>query len=236
MRHVLSLLAFTAVGMVAHPAMAQTIGQVDGATAGLGLAVVRTTDAPPPLRFYAHPDFDEVPDEIAVAAAQVVDSLTFRPGRGRAAVRTVPAGFAPELLEPDAGHVAMRVLTLSRTWAEVMLDGSGRTAWVPLDRVDVQAWGEVLPNVFGVTAPDPEANPIRTGPSEDAPILATTDAGWRLPPLAVRGDWLLVSTLGLADRIPPSGWVRWRRDGRLVVTIAYDDCRPGRPGAQSRIL
>jgi len=31
------------------------------------------------------------------------------------------------------------------------------------------------------------------------------------------GDWLQVSTLGLADRIPPSGWVRWTDGARLLV-------------------
>lgn len=194
-----------------------------GVPAGLGLAAVRTVDAPSPLRFYAHPGFASLPDDLTPATATLLDSLTFRPGRGRAAVATVPEGFAPELLEADAGHIGLRVLTLSRLWAEVALDEAGRTAWVPLDRLEMHAWAEVLPNVFAVAAPDPEANPIRTAAADDAPVLATTDSGWPLRPLAVRGDWVLVSTLGLADRIAPSGWMRWRRGGRLAVAVTYED-------------
>jgi hypothetical protein len=70
--------------------------------------------------------------------------------------------------------------------------------------------------VPSVEAFDAEANPVRTRPLDAAPILSTARAA--LPALAVQGDWLKVKTGHLADRIPPEGWIRWRRGDRLLVT------------------
>lgn len=183
---------------------------------GVGLAVVRVTDAPPPLRLVGHPALAEVPHEVDPADVTEVGRVTFEPGRGRAAVATAPPWFLPEVLDIARGHIAFRVRTLTADWVEVVTNrADGRTAWVARDRVEVVAWPDVL--LASLLSVDPDTSPVRTRPTDDAPMLATTPDGWRLRPLAVRDDWVQVSTLGLADRIPPSGWVRWRRDGRLVV-------------------
>lgn len=79
-------------------------------------------------------------------------------------------------------------------------------------------WPELLLAVHSVEALDAEANPVRVRPLDDAPVLSTVRAP--LPTLAVQGDWLMVATGHLADRIRPEGWIRWRRDDRLLV--AYD--------------
>ncbi|HNR55820.1 MAG TPA: hypothetical protein PKJ19_11685, partial [Flavobacteriales bacterium] len=63
---------------------------------------------------------------------------------------------------------------------------------------------------------DPAANPIRLKPLEHAAILAD-GANALLTPVAVQGDWLQVRTHELADRMPPTGWVRWRRGDQLLV-------------------
>lgn len=178
---------------------------------GLGLAVVRVGDAPPPLGLYPPPDLDSVPEAGAPA-----DSVTFVPRRGRAAVGTAPPWFLPEVLDIARGHIGLRVHTLAAEWVEVVTNRSdGRTAWLRRDRVEIVAWPDVL--LQSLLTIDPEANPLRTRPTDEASILATTPAGVRLRPLAVRGDWVQVSTLGLADRIPPSGWVRWTDGARLLV-------------------
>ena len=114
------------------------------------------------------------------------------------------------------GLQAVRVRTRAANWVEVVTNrADGRTAWVARDRVEVIAWPDVL--LASLLSMDPEANPLRTRPTDSAPILATVPEGWRLRPLAIRGDWVQVSTLGLADRIPPSGWVRWTDGSRLLV-------------------
>lgn len=202
--------------LLAVPAGAQHgLPEADpAAPLGLGLAVVRVTDAPPPLRFYSHAG---PPSGVAGEGATATDSVTFTPGRGRASLATAPSWLLPEVLDTARGHLAFRVRTLTPEWVEAVAHrADGRTVWLRRDRVEVVAWPDVLLQSL-VTLPDPDATPLRERPADDAPVLATTAPGWRLRPLAVRGAWLQVSTLGLADRIPPAGWVRWTDGERLLV-------------------
>ena len=98
----------------------------------------------------------------------------------------------------------------SRTDSEMVING---------ELAGDDALGESALSVLraSLLSMDPEANPLRTRPTDSAPILATVPEGWRLRPLAIRGDWVQVSPLGLADRITPSGWVRWTAGSRLLV-------------------
>ena len=186
------------------------------AAVGLGLAVVRGGDAPGPLRFYAHPGLEALPDEVPVESATVTDSVTVAPGRP-GAFTSAPPWFLPEVLDAARGRAALRVVTLAADWVEAVANrADGRRVWLRRDRVEVVPWPDVLLASL-VTLRDPAAHPLRTRPSVEAPVLASTPEGWRLRVMAVRGDWLLVSTLGLADRIPPSGWVRWTDGERLLV-------------------
>ena len=162
---------------------------------GLGLAGVRVSDAPAPLGLYPPPNLDGAAEVGAPAG-----SVTFVPRRGRAAVGTAPPGFLPEVLDIARGHIALR---------------DGRTAWVRRDRVEVVGWPDVL--LQSLLTTDPEVNPLRARPSDDASILAAPPEDVRLRPLAIRGDWVQVSTLGLADPMPPSGWLRWTDGERLLV-------------------
>ena len=61
---------------------------------GLGLAVVRVTDAPAPLGLYPPPGLDA-----DAGAGAPADSVTFVPRRGRASVGTAPPWFLPEVLD-----------------------------------------------------------------------------------------------------------------------------------------
>ena len=75
---------------------------------------------------------------------------------------------------------------------------------------------KVITTVNSVEIFDPETNPIRIKPLDHASIMAD-GADALLKPLAVQGDWLMVDTSGLADRIAPTGWIRWRDGERLLV-------------------
>ncbi len=211
------LAALTAVLAVSAGAQHGLPEADPAAPLGLGLAVVRVTDAPPPLRFYAHPALAEAPSGVLVESATVADSVTFDPGRGRASLGSGPPWLLPEVIDAARGHLAFRVRTLTPEWVEAVANrADGRTVWLRRDRVEVVAWPDVLLQSL-VTLPDPGANPLRERPHGEASILATPDPEWQLRPLAVRGAWLQVSTLGLADRIPPAGWVRWTDGERLLV-------------------
>ena len=166
------------------------------------------------LHFYGLPDLDQPPETMVPQ-----DSVVFGEGRGRVPIKTAPPWFLPEVLDFDNNRVAMRVRTLARDWVEVVVNRTtGQTAWVRRNVVNFQPWPSFWLATDKVSALDEAANPVRLKPLDHAAVLA--DASIPLAVLAVRGDWLMVSTNGLADRIRPTGWLRWRQGEQLLVQAA----------------
>lgn len=165
-----------------------------------------------PLYFYNEPDFDVLPDQF-----KPVDSVTFKKGNHYTDIATAPPWLAPEHIRLDYDIFTFRVVTYSQNWLEVIVNNNnGLTRWIDRQAVGYKEWGTYLTEVVAVEIINAEKNPIRIKPQDDASILAQVP-GAQLRPIAVKGDWLLVSTVGLADRIVPTGWVRWRKDGILFV-------------------
>lgn len=186
-----------------------------------GLGVARVPAAPElPLYLYALASVEQRPGEVAPA-----DSVTFRAGPYHAEVATAPPWFAPEHLKLDYDLLLLRVVTVAHEWLEVVVSDPARasrwdppTRWVERRAVAFEPWPVFLLGVPTVAPLDQAANLVRTRPDVSAPPLS--EAWLPVRPLAVQGDWLLVSTHGLADRIPPTGWLRWRGGGLLL--IRYD--------------
>jgi len=177
---------------------------------GLGMMAPRIEAGS--LRMYAAPDlFDPLHHP------QLADSLVFAPGPYHMEIAYAPPWFVPAHIKLDYDLLLLRVITLSSHWVEVAVNETdGRTAWVPRSQGIVRLWPEFILGVVAVEIIDPATNPIRIKPLDHASPLAD-GADALLSPLAVQGDWLLVRTHELADRIQPTGWIRWRKDGRLVV-------------------
>ncbi len=178
----------------------------------LGMGMVSPNLAPGVLRFYTAPDLDQLSDR-----SIATDSLVFVQGEHDIDIAYAPPWFLPAHLKLDYGLLMMRAITISRNWVEVELNSTdGRTLWIDRGNAHVMLWEEFMLGVVAVEILDPESNPIRVKPMDHAGILAD-GANALLKPLAVRGEWLLVATHQLADRIQPTGWVRWRDGDRLLV-------------------
>jgi hypothetical protein len=164
------------------------------------------------FHFYAGPDMDQVPGMFAAT-----DSLVFAKGEHFVDITSAPPWFVPAHLKLDYGLLLLKVITLSRNWMEVEVNSiDGTTRWVDRNELTFVTWPEFISTVNTVEIIDTETNPVRLKPLDHAAILAE-GANALLVPLAVRGDWLMVSTDGLADRIVPTGWIRWRDGERLLV-------------------
>lgn len=164
------------------------------------------------FHFHGAPDLDQLP-----GLFRATDSLTFAKGEHFIDITSAPPWFVPAHLKLDYGLLLLKVVTLSRNWAEVEVNSiDGTTRWVDRGELHFETWSEFIINVNSVEIIDTETNPVRLKPLDHAAILAE-GANALLVPLAVRGDWLMVSTDGLADRIVPTGWIRWRDGERLLV-------------------
>ena len=178
----------------------------------MGLGIAGVTPRPGGvLYFHREPRVGELPGDYPPS-----DSLRFGPGQPYVDIAEAPPWLVPEHLKLDYELLQFRVLTLTRDWVEVIGNSrTGQSWWVDRSAVQFSAWPEFLLGVHSVDVLDVAANPVRARPLDAASILASASAP--LPPLAVRGDWLNVSIHHLGDRMPPDGWIRWRRGDRLLV-------------------
>lgn len=165
-----------------------------------------------PLYFYQNPDFDGAPFQF-----KPIDSVTFFKGEHYVEIKTAPPWFAPESVKLDYDILNMRVITYSQNWIEVVVNNhTGQTAWIDRHAAVYSEWSTFLAQVVAVEVIDVKTNPIRIKPIDHTSILAQVP-GAQLRPLAIKGEWLLVSTVGLADRIVPTGWVRWKKGDQLLI-------------------
>jgi hypothetical protein len=191
---------------------AQRYTTVDRSDLPLGLGVARFAPTPGRvLRFYAQPREGDRPGDLPP-----VDSVTFGDGVPHVEIATAPPWLVPEHLKMDYELFVLRALTLTADWVEVVGNSTtGETWWIARSDVHFVSWPQYLLSVTSVETLDAEENPVRYRPHDEAGVLSSSWAP--LPPLAVQGDWLRVATINLADRIQPSGWIRWRSDDRLLV-------------------
>jgi hypothetical protein len=192
---------------------AQRTPQVARADLPIGLGIARVLAKPGTvLRFYRPPAIGENPGDYPPS-----DVVLFGPGVPSVDIAEAPPWLVPEHLKMDYELFHLRVLTLSAEWVEVIGNSTtGETWWIDRSQVEFADWPEFLLSVPSVEPFDAEANPVRSRALDAAPILSTMRAA--LPVLAVQGDWLQVATGELADRMPPNGWIRWRRGERLLIT------------------
>ena len=191
----------------------QTI-RLPNAEVGIGLVMPHQRPGAS-LYFYGQPGFDRLPSDVAPT-----DSLTFTRREHYIDIATAPPWFAPVHMKMDYNVLMMRALTISRNWVEVEVNQfDGRRQWIDRHAVRFVDWPTFLAEVNSIEALDPINNPIRTKPLPHAAILADSQDAL-LRPLAVRDEWVQVSTNGLADRIPPTGWIRWRNDDGFSIRYA----------------
>jgi len=168
-----------------------------------------------PLYFYSSPDFDAAPYQL-----KPIDSITFVKGEHYLDIATAPPWLAPEFIKLDYDILMFRVVTYSQNWIEVIVNNTnGQTSWVDATAVGYKEWGTFLTSIVAVEVIDVKTNPIRLKALDNSGILAQVQ-GAQLRPIAVKGDWLLVSTVGLADRIVPTGWIRWKKGDRMLITYS----------------
>ncbi len=188
------------------------VGSDGNASGSIGMGMVAPRMQAGPWHFYSKPDADD-----PLHRPAIVDSLVFANGPHHLDIASAPPWFVPAHMKLDYDLLLLRAITLSANWVEVVVnEADGRTAWVERAQGELRLWPEFILGVNTVEILDPAANPIRLKPLEHAAILAD-GANALLTPVAVQGDWLQVRTHELADRMPPTGWVRWRRGDQLLV-------------------
>lgn len=180
---------------------------------GIGVGVVQVPFTEHPLYLYGDPSGHP-------STRTPLDSLTFSSGLHHNEVAYAPPWFAPDDFRLDYDLLYLHALTLRPSWVEVVVhtqEGTRqpRTVWLDRDAVTFRAWPEFLLEVYSVEPIDPASNPLRSSPQDGADVTPSNVADYRV--LAVRGPWLFVEGADGREVGNPTGWLRWSRDGRLLI-------------------
>lgn len=152
--------------------------------------------------------------------AAVKDSITFITGQYSTEIGTAPPWFAPELVKLDYDLLHLRAISIGRNWIEVVANNkTGKTVWVDRHAVQFIPWSGFMLEVFSVELLPGIKNPMRAGPAERSAIVSEPREN-SLHPHIIKGDWMKVSLPGAPGTVPRLGWIRWKRNGRLLVSYS----------------
>ncbi len=181
---------------------------------GIGFAFVKFQSLHP-LYFYStgQLDVDPFPDAI-------VDSVTFQSDNHQITIATAPPWLVSEYLKMDYDVFMFKVMAITQNRIQVEVNKQlGKKLWLNLSDVSFMYWPKFILNANSIEAIDSEANPVKIKPLDHATTLSS-QGNTPLRPLAVTNEWVLVSTNGLADRIAPAGWIRWKKEGSILITYS----------------
>ncbi len=146
-----------------------------------------------------------------------VDSLIFENGPYHLLVKAATS-LTPEVMKLDHQLIFFLVKDKKDDFLEIEVDKKEqRTLWVHTQAMDLLTWPHFLATVHSVEPMDWNSNPVRGAPKEEAAVLPGIGRGHILQAKAVSGDWLSVSVMDQEYRSVGKGWVRWRKEGELVV-------------------
>ena len=166
------------------------------------------------LYFYNKPDFRTVQQENIP-----IDSLTFFESEFYIDIKTAPPWFVPEYAKLDYNILALRAVTLTKNWIEVIVNNQNQqTAWVKREDVQFNFWEDFLLNVFSVEVLDLKKNPVRIKPLNNA----STNVKFQstiLIPIAIQDEWMMVFSGDPLDK-NIMGWIKWRDKDRLLISYS----------------
>lgn len=123
------------------------------------------------------------------------------------------------VLLPKRSLALVSVMDYDDNWVEIMYDNTtGKTGWIKKDDpYKFMSWISFYNSYgkkYGLTLlkSSPEScNNIKSAPDDLAKNISTINHPQKINLSIIRGNWALVSVLDL-DRMPKTGYVRWRSD------------------------
>lgn len=123
------------------------------------------------------------------------------------------------VLLPQKELALVEVVDVTDDWIEIVYNNAtGETGWIKKDDpYKFMTWINFY-NSYGKkyglrllkSAPE-SSKEIKSAPESDAKTLSTINMPQKINLSVIRGNWALISVLDL-DRIPKTGYVRWRSD------------------------
>lgn len=146
-----------------------------------------------------------------------IDSITFkRLEYADFNIATAPPWLAPEHLKLDYGILYFKIKSVGRDFAEVIVNATNnQTAFVDKYAGKIQYWPEFLLGVHSIEFSDPSKYKVYARPFDYAGTIETPYNFIR--PIKIENEWMYVELQGNDFKEVAKGWIRWRKDGKMLI-------------------
>lgn len=148
------------------------------------------------------------------------DSITFKQREyGDFEIATAPPWLVPHHLKLDYGMLYFKVKSISHDFIEVIVNTTNnKTALVDRYAGKLQYWPEFLLGIHSVEFPQPSKHNVYVKPLDYTGTVTTPYSFMR--PIKIENEWMHVELQGDDFKEIAKGWIRWRKDGKLLVTYS----------------
>ncbi len=169
----------------------------------------------PVLYFYGNPNWEKTVDDHSPK-----DSVVFKKKEiGGYEIAQAPSWLLPEHLKLDYDILYFRIQSLGTEFAEVIVNSATRnTRYIDLRQGKVLTWPKFLLSVSTVAFVPNSYQEIRIKPLEHASTVESSFSFMR--PVLVKEEWLLVQLLDSNFKATGKGWIRWKKEGRLLISYS----------------
>ena len=148
------------------------------------------------------------------------DSIVFEKREiGGFKIDQAPSWLLPEHLKLDYDILYFRIHALGTDFAEVVVNAAnGNTRYIDLRQGKILLWPEFLLSVSTVAFVPNSFQQIKIKPLEHASTVKSNFSFMR--PVLVKEEWLLVRLLDSDFKATGEGWIRWRKEGHLMISYS----------------
>ncbi len=164
------------------------------------------------IYFYGNPYLEK-----SVSHLMPFDSLVFkRSEHDGFEISYAPAWFLPEKIKMDYDILLIKIQSLMRDYAEVLVNTStAKTAYVRRDAGGIKLWPEFLLNVHSVEFLSDSEHPVFVKPLDHA-----GEVNYKyeiMHPLVIKDSWMQVELLDDDYKLIGKGWIRWRHGEKILI-------------------
>lgn len=146
------------------------------------------------------------------------DSITFKQREyGGFDIATAPPWLVPDHLKLDYDMLYFKVKSISHDFLEVVVNTTNnQTSFVDRYSGKLQYWPEFLLSIHSVEFHQPTNYKVYIKPLDDAGTVATPYSFMR--PIKIQNEWMYVELIDDDFNNKGNGWIRWRKDDKLLIT------------------
>ncbi|MBL1213231.1 MAG: hypothetical protein HND52_07740 [Ignavibacteriae bacterium] len=166
------------------------------------------------LYFYGSPNLDK-----AVNDNSPTDSVVFKRSEIGFEIAEAPPWLVPANLKMDYETFYFRIISIQYDFLEVVVnETNNQTTFIDRNKSKILFYPEFLLTVNSIEPINKQDNLVRIKPMPHvSPVNAEYDF---LRPIRVKQEWIYVELL--SDDFKPNGrgWIRWSKDGYLIITYS----------------